>query len=158
MSKLGAYMLSVIAGAMVLGILNSMLDRKGSAGTLLRLMGGLFLTFTVIQPIAGFDFSAVTAFWEDFSLAGETAAALGQSLAEEELAAVIKERAETYILDKAKAYEAELTVEVMLSDDTTPVPTGVTLRGSISPYAKAQLQKILEDDLGIAKEDQQWIG
>jgi hypothetical protein len=47
---------------------------------------------------------------------------------------------------------------VYLSEDTIPVPISVEIRGSVSPYGKQQLTKLLEEELGIAKENQLWIG
>jgi hypothetical protein len=47
---------------------------------------------------------------------------------------------------------------VTLSDELPPVPVEVRLSGDISPYIKTRLQSILEDDLGISKENQIWTG
>lgn len=158
MEQLSRYILSVIAAAMITAILTGILDKKGSAGTLVRLIGGLFLAFCIVQPLANFDWSALTAFAEGFSADGEAAAAQGEILADEEYRSIIKSRVEAYILDKAETYQAELTVEVTLSDQDVPVPAAARLQGSISPYAKSQLQQMMEEELGISKEDQLWIG
>lgn len=156
MAQFGRYILSVTAAAMVLGILNSLLEKKGSAASLFRLIGGLFLTFTIIQPMAGFEIADIAAFAEDFYAAGEAAAASGEWIASEERAAIIKEEIQAYILDKAEACGAALTVEVSLDDDS--LPAAVRLAGNISPYAKTQLQNTIEADLGISKENQLWTG
>lgn len=157
MDKLSGYILSVIAAAMILGIVNGFLDQKNASAVLIRLIGGLFLTFTIVAPAANFNFSGITDFWEDFTLEGEAAAAYGENLARKELQAIIKSETEAYILDKAKDLQAVLTAEVTLSEAET-VPVSVRLQGNISPYGKLRLQQILEDDLGITKENQIWIG
>lgn len=155
MESLGRYVISVIAAAMVLGILKGFLNEKSGASSLLQLMGGLFLAFTLLSPAADFDFSGLSGFMNAFSVDAEQAAAYGENLARDELETIIKNRVEAYILDKATAFQAELSVEVTLDD--TQVPESVWLQGDISPYGKRQLQKMMEEDLGIAKENQRWI-
>lgn len=158
MKQLGDYVLSVTAAAIIIGILTSLMDGKGGAAALVKMIGGLFLAFVIVQPIAKLDVSAMLSFTEGFARDGETAAAEGENMAAEAVADIIKTNTQAYILDKAETYRAELTVEVTLSQDQVPVPVAASLKGNVSPYAKAQLQKILEDDLGIPKENQLWIG
>ena len=158
MAALSKYILSVICAAFVVGIFSSFFDKKGSTGMLLKLMGGLFLTFTMISPVVNLDFSNIWDFLEECTLKGENAAAWGEAMAEEEYRTIIRERTEAYILDKADALGVTLSVEVTLSDDDVLVPEEAALRGKVSPYAKQQLQQMMETELGIAKENQLWIG
>ena len=109
---------------------------------LLKLMGGLFLTFTMISPVVNLDFSNIWDFLEECTLKGENAAAWGEAMAEEEYRTIIRERTEAYILDKADALGVTLSVEVTLSDDDVLVPEEAALRGKVSPYAKQQLQQM----------------
>ena len=67
-------------------------------------------------------------------------------------------RTESYILEKAKALNCDLQVEVILSSDATPVPEQVRISGSISPYAKQAISTMLTEDLGIDREAQIWTG
>ena len=96
----------------------------------------------------------------DFSLGymgdAEDAAAMGENLARDSMADIIKEETEAYILDKAADLHANLHVEVTVGEDN--LPTAVTLSGEASPYARRQIQAIIANDLGIAKENQKWIG
>lgn len=158
MAAASRYLLSVVAAAILVGVLTGIMDKKGSSGTLIRLIGALFMTFTIIQPFTNFDWSYLTAFAEEFSADGEAAAAQGEILADEEYRSIIKSQVEAYILDKAESYQAELSVEVTLSTDDPPVPATVRLQGAVSPYAKNALQKMMEEELGIREEDQLWIG
>ena len=77
-------------------------------------------------------------------------------MTKEAIAAGIKSRTQAYILDKAMALELQLQVEVVLSEDEIPVPEEVRLAGKASPYAKARLQQIIKEDLGIDKEHLIW--
>lgn len=158
MEMISRYILSVIAAAMILGILKGVLSEKSGASALIRLIGGIFLAFVVISPVAKLDFSDPADFWENFSSMGTDAATDGEQIADKEYRSIIKSSTEAYILDKAKTYQAELAVEVSLSDAEIPVPAAVRLQGDISPYGKIQMQRMMENDLGIAKENQQWIG
>ena len=154
----GRYILSVTAAALLLGILQSIAGKQGAHAALLQLIGGLFLAFTVIAPIANIEPDAILDLPWDFTVQGSAIAEQGQAYSRNQLQGIIKDRCEAYILDKALTLQAELQVEVMLSQDEIPVPTSVRLQGSVSPYAKNALQQWLQDDMAIPKEHQIWIG
>ena len=146
------YGLSIVAAAMVLGVLKSI----GGKSRVLEWAGGLFLALVILQPLAGFDFSDITEYMENFSLKGSQMAAIGKIQGDEAYRSVIKAELESYILDKAGTLGAELEVEVTLGEGG--LPEEVILRGPISPSGKAQLVRIMEEDLAISKENQIWIG
>lgn len=158
MNGLGQYILSVGLAALIVGILTSFTDSKSATGTLIRMVCGLFLAFTVIKPVASLNFDHLEAFAQSYGEAGEASAARGEAIADEALREIIKQETEAYILDKAGSYQCQLSVEVTVGDGDVPVPDSVRISGSISPYARSQLQKFLEDELGIPKEQQLWIG
>lgn len=157
MEDLRQYVISVVVAAILCGIVTGLI-RNGTAKEIVKLVCGIFLAFTVIHPIAGFDIASLSDFRFSYSEDAAQAAALGENLADESLRDIIKTESEAYILDKAEALNAELTVEITVSDDDTPVPISAKLCGEISPYARQQLQSILQSDLGIAKENQLWTG
>lgn len=158
MENIREYILSVTCAAVLCAVLGSFFEKKGTVGTLLKLISGLFLAFTVIRPVLKVDLTDLTSILQAYTEDAEAAAAMGEIYAREELSAVIKSEAESYILDKASSLGAELTANVTLSDDDIPLPAAVTLAGDISPYAKTVLSAQIEENLGIPKEDQQWTG
>lgn len=158
MERIGQYILSVTAAAILFSILQTLVGKKGSCAVLVRLIGGLFLTFTVIAPVANIDLDAVFDAPWNFQEQGSAAAVYGQQIAQEEMAGIIKQKCEAYILDKAEAYQTQLEVEVTLNQDEIPIPCSVRLQGNASPYAKASLQQWLQEYMGIPKENQVWIG
>lgn len=158
MEALGRYILSVTAASILLSILQTLAGKKGGSAALVRLIGGLFLTFTMIAPTADVDLKVIFDMPFDFAEQGSAIAAQGQQITQQELQVIIKKRLEAYILDKAEALNAQLEVEVTLSQDEIPVPTAVRLRGSASPYARTNLQQFLADSMGIPRENQVWIG
>lgn len=154
MESLSRYILSVIAAAFLVSMLTALVGKKGSAGAILKLTGGLFLTFTLLNPLVDLDFSGISGFFEEYSVTAEAEAAGGEAMAREEYRTIIKDKLEAYILDKAKELGLAVTAKVTL--DADGIPTAVTVSGAASPYAKAQLQQMIVRDLGIAKEDQLW--
>ena len=156
MDAMKSYLIGVIAAAIVCGIVTRLLGDKGTQGAMAKLLSGLFLVFTVIRPIVNIDLRNLTDFTSFYSNAGQQAAAAGECLTKDAMAASIKAQSEAYILDKAAALDVELDVEIRLSDEDIPVPVSIRLSGKVSPYAKARLQNIITEDLGIDKECQTW--
>ena len=46
--------------------------------------------------------------------------------------------------------------DIILSDDDIPAPVAARIKGNVSPFAKSKLMDMMEKDLGISKERQQW--
>ena len=158
MEKLGQYALSVISAAMILSIAQSLLQKDSRSGMLIRLIGGIFLTFTVLRPVADVDLTAVLDVPWDYAAQGDYFAAQGLETSSAQMSSIIKQQCETYILDKAQSCNAQLEVAVTLTQDDIPKPESVTLSGSISLYHRQILQRWLEEDMGIQGENQLWIG
>ena len=155
MESVKHYLFSVVCAAVACAIVSSMIGKKGSTGALVKLVMGIFLAFTLVAPISTLELKELYRFTEDIRWDASGAAAMGQSLAEESMAAIIKSEAEAYILDKADTLNIRLTAEVILNSDQ--IPESVTLCGAVPPYAKFRLADILEEDLGIPEENQRWI-
>lgn len=156
MSEAAGYFYSVILGALALSLIYPLLEGKGASAKVAKMICGVFMLFTMLRPAV----NILSVDWGSFSWENDEAISqavnFGQAAAKKDLSAIITEQVEAYILDKAKDYDAALQVEVTLSDDDIPVPVGVTIRGSISPYGKGQMKAMIENDLGIPKEDQLW--
>lgn len=158
MEAIRQYLISITAAAILCGIIKCLFPEKGGAGVMIRVMAGLFLTATVIAPLA--KVSLVS--WNDFTGTLDSdareAVATGENAVRESLRESIKTQVEAYILDKADSFGAELTVEVTLCPEDPPLPERVVLNGSISPYGRSRLESIMTEDLGIAKEQIIWTG
>ncbi len=157
MEFLSKYILSVIAAALVVSLVSALADTKSTTGKLIKLVGGVFLALTLMQGIRYLDVDRLFYRLEFYEVESESAAAFGENLSADSLRSIIKSKTESYILDKARLYRANLTVEVTLSNDRIPIPVSVRLQGNVSPFAKYQLQQLIENDLAISKEDQLWI-
>ena len=157
MAALGRYLFSVTTAAIIFSILKSLLDKKSGAAAVVQLIGGLFLTFTVIGPFSDFDFGSFFGAPMEYIDQGNVIAARGQVIAQEQLLEIIKERSEAYILDKAMSYQTPVNVEVTLDHGDNPVPATVELKGSVSPYVKGVMTVWLQKEMGISEENQIWI-
>ena len=149
-----AYILTVTAAAVLVSILRR-LAGDGSMGALFRLMAGVFMALTVMEPVLKLELPDVGQWIAASTTEGQDAASEGEKMGREAQQAIIKQRTEAYILDKAEGLDAVLEVEVTLDD--TGIPASVTLNGPVSPYAKACLTRIIESDLGLKEEVQKWI-
>ena len=155
MEAVRQYIISVTAAAIFCGILTALVDGK-NIKPVWKLIVGIFMTLTVIRPLADIDFGAVPAIAEVYSLQAEEVVEVGESMMVSQTQALIKSRLEAYILDKASIMGVSLTAEVTLDDSGLPV--SVRLSGAVSPGAKSRLQSIIATDLGIPKEAQTWGG
>lgn len=158
MEALGKYILSVTAAAILFGILQSLIGKKHGSAVLVKLIGGLFLAFTAIAPITEVRIDHLLDSSWSYTAQGNAIATNGLAISQDQLRSIIKEKSEAYILDKALFYNAQLEVDVTLSQDAMPIPTSVRLQGSISPYTRNAIQQWLQDEMGIPKENQVWIG
>ena len=156
MTDLRSYFLSVISAALITAIVRRLMGDKGSAAAVCKLMSGLVLTFTVLSPLVNLNLSGMNGFTDAYAYDAQQAVTFGTQISADALEKSIKEKTEAYILDKAKQYDAELSVQVMLTDETIPKPKSVVISGNISPYAKNALQNIIRTDLGVDKEYQIW--
>ena len=158
MELLKEYILSVVSAALLVGITREILGKKSGMGAFIYLISGLLLMAVVIKPIATLDLSELAYHLPLAEVSAEDLILDGQQQFTEGQNAIIKQTVEAYILDKAKEYSAEITVEVTLSNGDVPVPWDVTVRGTVSPYTKMQLIHYIEDELGIPEVNQKWTG
>lgn len=156
MDSIKDYLVSVIAAAIITGIATSVVGKKGTIGSIIKLLTGLFLIITVISPWTKLDISTLTEYFSDYSAQASSVVAQGEAVAQSEVAAIIKDQSEAYILDKASLLGLDIAIQVTLSESDPPAPESVTIQGTVSPYAKKSLEQILSIDLGIAKENQHW--
>ena len=153
---MSSYILRIVSAAIICGIAGSVLKGKTAAGQLVRLLCGLLMSVTVISPLTDISFNNLTDYFEQLSVDASAHTDKGESDAQESIAAIIKPRLETYILDKANSMGLQITVEVELDDSNHSFPCGVTVEGNVSPYAKEVLGAYIEDTLNIEKEQLRW--
>lgn len=156
MDGIRQYIVSAAAAGIFCAIVKTLLPGRGMAARLLRLVCGIFLTSVLLSPKKKWDFSSFSNVLSDFAREGELAVQSGEILAQEARADIIKEESQAYILDKARQLGGTLEVEIFLDENSVPVEAVLT--GTISPYGKSVLAVCMEEELGITRENQTWIG
>ena len=155
MGKLGEYIVCVCCAALLCGIVNAMMP-KGTTREILKLVGGLFLAFTVISPIRDLEFPDLSQMTTTLQEEVSQAVARGEEMARQAAAASIKKELEAYILDKALSLRLEVRVQLKLREDTLH-PESVILIGNPSPDSRNQLTRWICEELGLTKEAVTWI-
>ncbi|MBQ3503321.1 MAG: stage III sporulation protein AF [Oscillospiraceae bacterium] len=154
MRNLAEYVVSIAAAALVCGIVGNLMP-KGTAKEILKLVGGLFLMFTVIRPIANIQIPDLAMGEESYREEAALAVSEGESMIYASIAGSIKQELEAYILDKARSLGTELEVQVLL-EDRGYIPISLYLEGNASPHARNALIQFLTEELGIQEEKIQW--
>lgn len=157
MEGIREYLITVTAAALLCGILKTLTGGKGNIFGLLQLICGIFLILTVIRPLKDISLREFDLLPANLMEEAKAVSYEGADYARQATARLIKEQCEAYILDKAQALGAQIRIDIRVSDDRNPIPVSSVISGDLSPYARNQLGHVLEKDLGIAKEDQQWI-
>lgn len=156
MEALRQYAFSVIGGAMVCGVVLGF-SPKGPSHEILKLLCGLFLTVSILYPMANRNWRIIPEDLTSHTMdEAQQAASMGENYSRDVLAQCIKAETEEYILDKAAAMEASLTVQVTVAGEEIPVPVAVVLSGEVNAAAQKRLEQIISEDLGISKENQLW--
>lgn len=157
MDGIRKYLLSVVCAAIICAAVNVLTGKKNAHSAIIQFISGLYMALTLISPLVNIRLTDYTDYFRNFSVDAENAVAIGEAAAIDELRAIIKDQTAAYILDKAVSMDTVIYVEVTLNNENPPIPCGVTLTGSVSPYTKEVLSRFIANDLGISKEDQVWI-
>ena len=145
-----AYLLGVIAAALLVSVLNTL----GGAGQGTRkLVGGLLVALAVFRPLGELELTIPEL--EQYRRDAQAAVEDGQNQASLARAERISEDCGAYILTKAAELGLQAEVEVTLG--TEGLPEAVTIRAAASPAERQELTTALVRELGIEKEAIAWI-
>jgi len=156
MDEIRQYLISVTAAAIFCGVITGLVGKKGAAHTVIKLLSGLFLAYTVIAPWTRIKISDISHYTSDLSASAQQYVQSGTDYANLQTASIIKERSEAYILDKAVSMGLNIQVDITLTTNVPSVPESAVITGAVSPYAKERLQVCFANDLGIPKEKLVW--
>lgn len=149
-----AGVLSLISAAVLCGILQTMMP-DGIGKNILRMLCGVFLLLTVLEPVTKIQIPDLEDYLSEFQSSAEAVSAMGEEMALTERQQLIKLGLEAYILDKAA--DMDPIPQVQIRVDLQGQPTHIRIQGDLTRDNRARLEQIIKDDLGIPKEDQQWI-
>lgn len=151
------YLLRVTAAA-ILSSLITRLAPKGASGRGARMAAGLLVLVAAFAPLGQINTLDAA---RDLARQIRSDPLQTDFLTKsnrELMSSLISGEAEAYILDKAQALGFAPGVTVMVAvRDHYPVPWSVTLEGEMTPEQKATLGKIIEKELDIPEERQEWM-
>lgn len=151
------YVLSVVAVSILCGLIQVLAGKEGVHSGVVKMMTGVVLTVAVFSPVTKVEFTNLEDYIDTMESMRDTAVWDGELRADDSLRDIITEKTRTYIMDRAAELGATLQVEVSLNSEELPTPDTVTISGEISPYVKQQLTQIIQKELGIPKERQEWM-
>ena len=155
MQPLSQYIMSLTAAAMICGTLLS-LFQSSSMHTVIRMICGVFMTITVLGPLCDFSFPDLFDIIPDFQEDAAQAAAWGEDFSAQLQKEHILQSLQAYIQDKAS--ELDVTITAQFNLDRQGIPNSVRIHGNITGQKKEALSQLIANELGIAKENQQWTG
>ena len=149
------WLLGVVLTAFA-GVLARDLTPKGRQQAMVRLAGGLLLTLAILTPLRGL--SAPEALPEGAVELRRRTQELSETYRKDgqrALAAVIEERTQAYILDKADrlGLACRAAVTAAAGESGIPLPDAVTITGRYSPALAACIEK----EVGIPAEKIIWL-
>lgn len=155
MLSFGEYIVSIITISLGCGILLQLIP-AGGREELLRAIVGVILTVVILQPLSQIELDDYLDLPRLESESAEAYLLWGEKTADELKEQYITQACETYILNKAKSLEVEITPVIKLNGEYTPV--FAEIQGTVDPHTQLKLEEVLIMDMGITKENQRWIG
>ncbi|MCD8375637.1 MAG: stage III sporulation protein AF [Oscillospiraceae bacterium] len=157
MSALREWLLGMCAAAMAVTLADCLIP-EGAVKKIGRMIGGLVLMITALQPLVGLDYASISEAWASYRMEN---AGYSQALESENtqlIKIIMEEQAGAYIQDKAAELGVDCTVQVtcLISEDGTPYPAQAVIQGSLTQEQRERLQQLIEGDLAIPAEGQRY--
>lgn len=150
------YLLSVICVCVIVAIFTALWGEKAPLSGLIKLIAGVFITFTLIAPVVRVELEDFQDFYTGITADARAVVRQGEEMTQQSAERIIKEQLEAYILDKASSLNLDVSISLTLKNATVPTPDEITIYGNASPYGEKMLQAFLADELGIPEEKQVW--
>jgi hypothetical protein len=154
---IGEYVMRIIPAAIFVSILQMILPGKGAVPALLRLGTGIFMIIVAIEPLVNVRIDDTVKYFTDIETDASSVIASAQAQTDNEIAEVIKDRAEAYISGIALNYGADVQVSIEVENESPYLPERVCVTGAVSPAIRSQLSAVLEKEFHLPKEAQVWI-
>ena len=149
-----SWLLGIVLTSLASGLARQ-LAPHGKEQAMVRLVSGLLLALAILRPLAGQDWDKLEFDLDGFTLQASELSGSYRKNQQEALSAIIAEKTEAYIWDKANrlGISCSVTVTVSASEGGVPLPDSVLIRG---PYSR-ELANCLEEEVGIPAEKQVWL-
>ena len=157
MGEVSQYVICVISASIICAVVKGILG-KGISSGIVNVLCGMFMLFTFIGPLKDMDLLDATGLFRWNESVTVDAVRTGEELSQNAMADIISTQIASYVEKKANELGAEVSVDVMLSDDEIPAPLGMDIAGQVSPYVRGQLEDFISDNIGLGREEIRWIG
>lgn len=149
-----SWLLGIVLTSLAGGLARQLAPQGREQG-MVRLVCGLLLALAILRPLAGREWERLEMDLSDLSGQSSELAEAYRKNQQESLSAIIEEKTETYIWDKANQLGLACTVEVaaVTGGEGIPLPDSVVIQG---PYSET-LAGIIEEEVGIPAEKQIWL-
>lgn len=147
------YILSLMGCVLFCGIISHLISDLRYK-RLIRLLTGTLLALTVFGPLTGAGIPDSLNIDVEV-LSPEPYVEIGKQTARQAQEQCIREACESYISSKANEFGMTVTPEVYLNERMEP--NFVRIYGQTNSVEQHRLEVMLEENLGITKENQVWI-
>ena len=156
MDAVRRYLFSLCAAALLCSLVRALVP-KGRMKSICSLLCGMFLAMTALSGLAGWALEDVAEELSRMRIAAEEARTGVEIRNREALQAIIKQKTEAYIWDKAQELGLAVAIDVTVAEDASyPYPAAVRITGSFSEMQRQSLTQYIEENLAIGKEQQTW--
>lgn len=156
MEMIRAYILRVIVCCIICAAAQKIVGKNEAHQRLVKMLAGMIILITTVSPLINLNGIRNFESFENYAAQAQEHVTEGMNLYRKELSERIVLQSEAYVLEKAGQMDVSIEVEILLSDEEIPAPAFARIKGNVSPFAKSRLMDLLENDLGISKEYQQW--
>ena len=148
------YVISIFACSLICSLISGLVVDTCHR-RLIELICGVVLIMAVLQPVSTISWRDFGNLWRISELSADTYVDLGVTAARREQERHIKEACEAYILERAEEMDIRMAVEVLLNNEM--IPKSVQIMGISGDERQQDMEIILETELGVTKENQEWI-
>ena len=156
MTNVKEYILSILAIAVIISIFTRLMTGRKTISAILRTVGSISIILAAISPLIRVRLENMSNYMWSIKSDASYVVEEAKLNAANDTAAIITEKIESYISDKAAAYGADITAVVNISNFDSLIPDSIKINGQLSPHTKEILQNIISEELGIQEEKQIW--
>ena len=158
MGAVRSWLLALIAVALVCALADALMP-PGGVKRVGRLVCGLVLMAAVLSPLSGLDVEAGQRWLEEYFLSLSRQETELGDLANRQTKVIIEQQCAAYIVDKAAQLGLTCTarVECRASGEGLYLPARAEISGGLDGSGRAQLSRMIEEDLGIPAAEQVYM-
>ena len=151
------YLLAVSAAALLCSFVQALVP-EGSARRAAMLAAGLLTAIVILRPIMALRADDFAAAISRGMMTEEIARTQIETDNRDAIAAIIKEKCEAYIWDKAEreGIAVQSVIVTLTGDSSYPTPNGVTVVGKFIKSQRETVTRWIEENLAIPEERQSW--